>query len=294
MTLEPTLLFCVGATKAGTTWLFDYLAGHRDCHLRSIKELHYFDCVETGRFGQQLKLQRAAAERLAARGAPEGSARAARLARKRRDVADWIGVLSARREDRGAYLGYLQGGIGARRLVADITPAYALLPETRLRAMAGLSPGARFVYLLRDPVARLWSHVRMLARRESDATGFEAAAGRIMDSVLDGAPSGAAERGDYAGSLTRLRAAVEPSRLLVMFQEEMTSLPGLARLCGFLGIAPEPGDFGKRVHEGAPLALPEAQRARAAAFLRPQYDYVSRLFPDLPESWTQNMGSART
>ena len=43
MTGDPTILFCVGATKAGTSWLYTYLLDHPECHVRSVKELHYFD-----------------------------------------------------------------------------------------------------------------------------------------------------------------------------------------------------------------------------------------------------------
>jgi hypothetical protein len=282
-----TILFCVGAAKAGTTWLYDHLAGHPDCHLRSIKELHYFTSVESGRFGHQLKVQRARAGALGRRlaeGRPD-------TARKARDVADWIAVLARRREDAAAYLGYLTDGRGDRRLVADITPAYALLPEDRLRRMAAIAPDVRFLFLLRDPLDRLWSHVRMVARRGGDGGGQgDGAAPALLGRILDGAPTGIPDRGDYASILTRLFRAVAPDRLMVQFQEEMLSLPGLARLCGFLGIRTVPADFARKVHAGRDgAAMDRGLRARALAFLRPQYEFVGRLYPDLPARWRHNM-----
>ncbi len=285
MTDKPTVLFCVGATKAGTTWLYDQLSLHPDCHLRTIKELHYFTCVESGRFGHQIKVQGSAATRLAA--LPGGNAL---RSRKIIDVADWTRLLTERHQNIAGYLRYLTEGRGVRRLVADMTPAYALLPEARLRAMAEIAPDVRFLYLLRDPVDRLWSHVRMMARRATNAAGHPYAASKLMDEILDGKPSGAVARGDYATILTRLRAAIQPQRLMIQFQDEMLTVPGFARLCAFLGIRPMAADFGSRVHEGTPLALTETQQMRARAFLRPQYDYVSRLFPELPASWRATTG----
>ena len=44
----PVLMFGVGAAKSGTSWLYQYLAAHPDCHLRSIKELHFFDTRDMG------------------------------------------------------------------------------------------------------------------------------------------------------------------------------------------------------------------------------------------------------
>lgn len=284
MTDRPTVLFCVGAAKAGTTWLYNQLFAHPDCHLRTIKELHYFGSLESGHFGHQLKALRGKMAILKRRA--DGAGRERKLA----DLEEWIAVLRQRREDIPGYLSYLTGGRGSCRLVADMTPAYGLLPEQRLRAMAGIAPDVRFLFLLRDPVARLWSHVRMIARRESTAAEFPGAASRLMEQVLDGAPSGAVERGDYAGILTRLMAAVDPSRLMIQFQEDMISRSGFARLCAFLGIAPAEADFERRVHQGAALPLNAAQARRAREFLRPQYEFVGRLLGDLPPAWQARTG----
>lgn len=292
MAEEPTILLGVGATKAGTTWLWNQLARHPDCHLRAIKELHYFDTLENGAFGNQLRVQRAFADRIA-KGIvmAEGPVAARRAARKAADVAEWIAVLKRRDEDVPAYLAYLFGGDrAARRLVADVTPAYALLPEARLRAMAGMAGDVRFLYLMRDPLSRLWSHVRMLAERATKAgADVPAAAWAMLDRILDGAPSGAVDRGDYVGALARLNAAVAPARLLVMFQEEMLTPGGYARLCGFLGIAPGSPDFGRKVFASAPVEMAPGQRERALAFLAPQYAHVAAAYPALPAAWRRNM-----
>ncbi|MEZ5754727.1 MAG: sulfotransferase [Paracoccaceae bacterium] len=288
MTGTPTVLFCVGATKAGTSWLYRHLHRHPDCHLRSIKELHYFDMLESGTQRRFRKLLRERIARLRAAIA-DGNPRPS-LERQLRDALDWKAVIGAEGENLDAYLGYLSEGRGARPLVADITPAYALLPETRLHRMAEVAPRTRFLYLLRDPVARLWSQARMLAaRRMGDIAEFPALAARMMDSMLEAIRSGLRDREDYIGAISRLRAAVAPDRLLIQFQDDMMTVPGLSRLQAFLGISDIAGDFENRVHEGTPLALPDDLRARARAVLAPQYQFVARHFPDLPGSWRQNM-----
>lgn len=290
MTGEPTILLGVGATKAGTTWLWDHLSGHPDCHVRAIKELHYFDTLENGAFARQIKVQTAFAERLALRAA-SGLGDAARVEQRRADVAEWLEVLRRKVEDVPAYLAYLAGGArSSQRLVADVTPAYASLPEARLRQMAGMAADVRFLYLLRDPVSRFWSHVRMIAERAvRTAAEVPAAARALLDDILDGRPSAALDRGDYAGALTRLNAAVAPGRLLVMFHEDLMTARGYSRLCAFLGIAEGRPDFGRRVFASAPIEMTDAQRARLGAFLAPQYAHVGRHFAALPEAWRRNM-----
>lgn len=285
---EPTLLYCVGATKAGTSWLYRHLSQHPECHLRSIKELHYFDMIETGSQKRYLRQQRERIARLRAAVA-DGDDRPA-TQRQLRDAMDWKSVIAADPADEAAYLAYLKAGRGARDLVADITPAYALLPEGRLSQMQALSSRSRFVYLLRDPVSRLWSQARMLAtRRTADLADFPARAAEMLEGMLVAIQRGIPDREDYVGAITRLRAAIAPERLLILLQDDLMSSPGLSRLHGFLGISDRPGDFDRRIHEGTPLAMPEDLRARARDALRPQYDFVARLFPDLPDSWRRNM-----
>ena len=288
MTDEPTVLYCVGATKAGTSWLYRHLSQHPDCHLRSIKELHYFDMIEAG---SQRRMTKRLRERilLLKSAIADGDTRPT-LQRQLRDAEAWLDLIARPEADIPAYVAYLTAGRGERSVVADITPAYALLPEARLKQMQDAAPRTRFLYLLRDPVSRLWSQARMLAtRRADDMADFPARAAQMLDGMLDAIRRGLPDREDYVGAITRLRAAIAPDRLMILLQDEMMSAPGLSRLHGFLGIADRPGDFDRRVHEGTPLAMPDDLRARAQAALRPQYEFVARLFPDLPDSWRKNM-----
>lgn len=291
MTSEPTILFCVGATKAGTTWLYEHLSAHPDCHLRAIKELHYFDTLESGAYQPQIKAHHAYLDRLRARMLVAEGEGLARATRKMNDVLQWQAIMRQRAANLPAYLDYLTDGREDCSLVADITPSYALLPEQRLTEMATLTPSVRFVYLMRDPVSRLWSHIKMVARRSTKAAeAVPAACYALLENVLNGVTSGMTERGDYAGAIARLNAAVDPTRLCVMFMEAMMTPAGLDRLSGFLGIRPMDADFGRRVHAGPDLAMSDDQIQRARVLLRPQYEFVARHYPDIPANWRKNMG----
>ncbi len=278
---RPVLLFCVGATKASTTWLFKFLSRHPDCYLRSIKELHVFDRRDKGRTEGAIASLQADIARLQSE-LPLNP----RLKTKIRDSHALIAVLRDGGDD--AYLAYLTEGLGTHKLVADVTPSYSLLSVDRLRKMATLLPDVRFVYLMRDPVARLWSQIRMAAFRSGDA--IETTAARIFDAALAGQQPDLLDRGDYRAALARLDAAVDPSKLLVMFQEVLLTHPGIARLCAFLGIANCTADFGNRVHFGPNLAITEDQLLRARVALRPQYEFAADRFGLLPDQWLRNMG----
>lgn len=285
---DPVLLFGIGATKAGTSWLHRYLSAHPDCAFRSIKELHFFDTAgdAAARSWYLRDLERkdaALAARLSGAEGAESDRQVLRLA----EMRAYRRVL--KRRDEAAYLDFVEGARGEERVVGDITPAYGLLPAERLAHMAALRPDVRFVYLMRDPLDRLWSHVRMIAKRRA-ATGdfagdFASAAAALMDRVLAGEEDHITLRGDYRAVLEKLAVAVAPGRAFVATSEDLFEGPALAGLCDFLGIARLPGDRQTRVHEGAGAEMRPGQRVRAAEFLRPQYEFVADRMGRLPPAW---------
>ncbi len=299
----PGLVFCVGAAKAGTGWLYEYLRAHPDCHLRSVKELHYFDARDLGERAWHLKAFEARLDRLlSGTGAGPGSAAASASASgpvagpgapAPDDVDDLRALIALHREEAEnteAYLAYLRHGLGAARLVGDVTPAYGLLSAARLAMMSSLAPVTRFVYILRDPVARLWSHLKMIALR--GAGGEDALFARVRRLFWRfgrGELAGVRARGDYAGTLQRLHAALRPGQLLVLFFEDLFTQTTAERLCAFLGIRPHPAPVALRVHRGPDLPMKERQRLHAQTWLAPQYDYVNRTLGRVPEAWRANM-----
>ena len=288
---EPVLMYCVGAAKAGTSWLHRQLSDHPDCHFRAVKELHYFSSFDWDELGGNIARVEAIRARLTAEA--EGDLTALQLANKVRQLAHvehYLEVLRLGYEDRDAYLAYLNLGRGDARVVGEMTPAYSLLDERRLGAMARITDDVRFIYLLRDPVERLWSHVRMIAGRRAAHPGEVAErAGNILRRVVQGKEDQIARRSDYAGALARLSAAIDPTRLLVAIYEEMFSGDALARICVFLGISPRPPELARVVHAGQPLTMSEPQRAMAAHWLVPQFDATAGYLGAMPGAWTANL-----
>lgn len=268
---EPRLLFGMGATKAGTSWLHRWLEVHPDVHLRTIKELHWFDGMPAARI-EALRRERA---ELAARGARP---------RRLRDFDDLIGAF--RSGDLTAYRRYLETDRGQARIVGDITPAYGLLPVARLKPMVALGESL-FVYILRDPVARLWSHVRMIAgRRHGRVT--QAGAGEILDRTLRGAEPEIAERSDYSSALTRLFSVAPESRRLVVFFEELFDGRATDAICDFLGVARQM-PLNAVVHGGTAVPMRAEQAEAARIWLAPQYDDVARRFGRMPPEWARDV-----
>ena len=279
----PALIFGIGATKAGTSWLWDYLYHHPQCRFRAVKELHYFDALDrgSGRFFRKALARRVAELERAGRDGPLPRFRQAVL----EDGRLWLDRFDGCTPDDAGYLDFIGLGRGDARVVGDITPAYSLLSEERYRAMAGLAGDVRFVFLLRDPVARLWSNVRMSAGPDASASELDA----TLAGVLAGDERQIGPRSNYRRTLRRLFRAVPRERVHLEFYERLFSPEAIGRLCGFLGIAAEPAAFDRVVHRGRPASLPPARLRQMLDFLEPQYSFVEALMGGLPEEWTQTM-----
>ena len=290
---EPTFLIGLGATKAGTSWLYDYLAGHPECHFRSIKELHYFSMITPQHFETALAATRKTIAGVEAQIVRAGNDRKPYLRQRLADLADWMQVLAQGEINLAAYCGYLNAAAGASTLVGDITPAYSLMSGDRLQLLRQVGVNMRFVYLIRDPVARLWSHVRMIAERTTDESDFASAAiaglQRILAGDLSGEGKGIVRRGDYASTIAKLKRAFDAKDLWIQCQENMVTEPGIRSLSDFLGIATRTDGLQRRVHEGRSLPLPEDLAEKARIFLRSQYEFATKLIPDLPQAWCTNI-----
>ncbi|MGB3317042.1 MAG: sulfotransferase [Albidovulum sp.] len=288
---EPVVMYGIGATKAGTSWLYRYLAAHPDCYLRSIKELHFFDAREQDSRDWYLKQLKNAGASLGRRIASGQGGENGQASLHLAEIGIYSNIL--RKGDETAYLAFLQDGREDERVVGDITPSYSLLSAECLAHMAKIAGDARFVYLMRDPVDRLWSHVRMIARRRSkDGSDIPERAARIFDKTLDGQEEHIVERGDYRATLEKLEMTLDPDRVFLCTYEELFSDAALDRLCEFLGIRPMPGDYDTCVHTGIPVPMTADQKQRAAKFLRPQYDYVASKLGQMPRGWGAAMAGA--
>lgn len=294
MPTDPTLLYGIGAQKAGTSWLYDYLSAHPECHFRTLKELHYFDLLEKS---DRVRMEKKMKDRVTGlrwmRRAQFFRSRED-LKRGIRDIDGWFDIFEDGTTTHRKYLDYVFDGAGDARVVGDITPSYARQSEAGFAEMARLAPKSKFIFLMRDPVDRLWSSIRMSASRATIIRGnYEKTAFDLMDRYLAGKKQKAEEKSDYVATITRLTAAVPAKDIHFEFFESLFSGDAVRRITDFLGLSPRPADTGTVILKGKPLSLDADRRSRAIALLKPQYDFVERTFGDrVPDRWKSNLVSA--
>lgn len=287
----PRHLFCVGAQKAGTSWLYSYLRSHPEVHVSEVKEMHFFNVLFDPRAAGFREMRKALLNEWQARGAE-----AFATFRRGTPPGDLktLGMLEAlvamyRDDPQGDFPGYraavLRDHDGAP-VVADLTPDYCVLRAPQFARMVDAFPEAQFLAILRDPLARTWSNLRMhhvwMQQVHKSSDSFEA----LVAAYLDGRHDHIDQRSDYAHLLEALEASVPCDRQKTLFYERLFSDAAMAELTDWLGVAFRPGDYGTRVRQGQARAITPALADAVRVRLLPVYAaMLERFGADLPVEW---------
>lgn len=291
-----TLFFGIGAQKAGTTWVHDYLMSHPQARVPFVKEVHYWTRhtkAEVGFTRQRTGGQRLAGSlKLAARRVVNGGAWTE--AHEREAHARCHDAQHPQHKD---YADVLFGPGTAAKAVGEITPAYALLDADDFARMRDLAENVRFFFIMRDPVQRLVSGLRMeVVRKQLDPTGD--APQELIRQALDGDPRLWLRRSRYDLTLETLDRVIPQDRVACFFYETLFTEAEIERLTAFLGVDMRRPNFDKRAQ---PVSVrtkvgqtktpevnvdPELLAALRKA-LEPTYDYVANRFGErAPASWS--------
>jgi hypothetical protein len=179
----------------------------------------------------------------------------------------------------------------SRRASGEATPEYLPHPHAPRRVRAAL-PDARLLVLLREPAARAWSHYHLNVRNGFEDLAFEQAierederlAGERELMTIDERYHSHAyhfhsylARGRYAEQLSAWLEHFARERLLVLATDDLEQRPDetLARVLGFLGLAPCAGLVLPRRHALPRAALDAGVRRRLERAFAP---HNARLF----------------
>lgn len=276
---------CVGAQKAGTTWLARTLANHPDLFVTPVKEIHYFDHVQG--ITQHLHDKK----------------RRSRYRKYHQRMWTQWSSFAAHRRQRNWYRSYMQSPIDddwyrrlfeardGARFAGEATPEYAILGPSGLARIRNLAPDARVIYIMRNPVTRAWSQILHLCR----SYGLDAAATEPdkLWKLLD--EPRFSEMGDYARTLTDLQEVFRREQLCFMFYEEVhrDRPAALEKICDFIGADFRGAWFAntaKRFNTSQGVALSDDLRHNLAMRYRQQAERVGALCGALPDNWRREFG----
>jgi hypothetical protein len=230
----------IGAQKAGTTWLDRNLRTHPQIWLPPEKEIHFFDLPRPFPFAALLF-------------AP---VRAARHWAKARLKRDWAKVKDGE-QALGWYLRYYFLPRTHRwyrslftprpgQICGESTPRYATLPTDEIKRIHRLMPDLKIIYLLRDPIDRMWSDLAMFQGPRFGGRGLRRSDEETVRCFLSDRSNLAHSM--YGSNLARWRKYYPPERIYLGYQEEIQARPQdlLANIYSFLGADPnEPAAYAR-------------------------------------------------
>lgn len=246
-----TLFFGIGAQKSGTSWLHRYLTQHPKVLTSGVKETDFFWTVQNQE--QDMRAVQMIRQMSKAVSDEQGVSAFRPDARPKR-VGD-LACLVAALLGNGDYMSLYAGRRPKHRAFGEISPSYALLESDAFAQMSKLAPKVRFFFVMRDPVKRFWSSIRMLVARQPAVLEKLGDVRALYFDRLSQDNSHPVRMTQYGDTMRRLEAAVDPSQIHYMFYEDLFSRDvtrnqaTLSALDTFLGIPGGTADFGKRVWE---------------------------------------------
>ena len=184
------------------------------------------------------------------------------------------------------------------RINGDITPSYAILPETKISAIHAANPGARLLFSMRHPVERAWSFVKMAIGRKFKDVPADLAAGEpggealafVRDQLFH---PGCLARNNYARTIRRWRGTFGDDALMLYRYERIAREPRalLSEICRHIGAdAAWAEDVAAERIEGTVFAsvdipFPPALRAEYAERCQPYIDDLEALLGERFDDW---------
>ena len=147
-----------------------------------------------------------------------------------------------------------------KRVVGEITPAYARLPQAVVRGIHKVFPRIQILYVVRDPLYRTWSDVKRRARK----LRFGRERLKMKWIVEQASRPKVAVRNDYVKTAENWRSAFGNERLHVFPHDLILDRPKdfLCRICEILDLDPtfyddmDAGAFAARTHGSSESECP--------------------------------------
>ena len=224
---QKTFILGLGAQKAGTSWLHSYLEACDDTDFGLMKEYHVWDVWQDPQMFRKFHVTE-------------------RALFKHRDTPRFprLRLQYPMQTTDGFYGFYFQNLLArsGKSITGDITPSYAALTADTLAhvkdELEALGFDLKVVFLMRDPVERIWSSVRMERRimlnngsaTLADLPAEDAHVAQLYDSV------DMEIRTRYDRTLANIDTVFDPESVYFGFFETLFTKDGLTDISEFLGV----------------------------------------------------------
>jgi len=201
----------IGAQKAGTTWLADYLENHEQVYFSPMKELHYFNRNVT----KEKLLLKKLKDSITKIGGINDLQKGLTDLEELQLIFDRLKMIG----DPEEYMNYFYNRKGNSSCFGEITPAYSALNREQFGHIASLHPNTKFIFILRNPVDRSWSAHNYEKSDLHFLTRFEEKA--------------FLKRSDYARTIRELESVIHKNKFIFVFMNSYFLYRQLKRSVSF-------------------------------------------------------------
>lgn len=263
-----TFLMCVGAQKAGTTWLWHYLRKNPKVDLGFKKEYHVWE-VCTNPFFKFLKLE-----------LEESIAGGHRTPNK-------LAQLSFM-DDPNLYFDYFLHKLQSVDVTGDFTPQSSSLTKQTFNHIISTfnqyNVTTKAIYILRDPVDRLQSMIKMKLLLSGHTNPTYDVEYMFMDKFA--LHLSYTLSGDYCSIVPKLDD-VFGSNVHYSVYESLFNNLSTKQITDFLSISHHVADFNFNPRPSMwTNTLNEQDRSYFEQLYKPIYDYTAERFPEVKTLWT--------
>lgn len=251
--LIKNLFLGVGAMKSGTTWLYEVLGRHPSIYFSYEKEIHYFAHCHT----RHINLNDQARIRRMKTAFENIDPKRARAPNVRQKLMWYSNYVSAPVND--IWYANLFSMRGDQKYCADFSNLHCHLDADGWDHVKSITENLKVLYLMRNPIDRLWSHVRFHLHVTGQFASL--ATWKEDDYLRFAAQPYIFPNGQYAAAVQRLRANLPADQLKIAFLEDVLkdSAGWLRDLENFLDIPRfnfTEELLGRRVNESPPMKMP--------------------------------------
>jgi len=257
------LVLCIGAAKAGTTWLYEQMSTSRSFYFTPEKELNFF----FSRYGDFDRLSNSARFSKLKNffGGASGNFKAdlpepefARRFQFFQRNLDWYENFCRGPVTDSWYRGLFRDA-GWDQYGCDFSPSTSKIGVAGVQAARQMHETVKLIYVMRHPFERLWSHLKfhaMWMERYDEVMAYSTREKiqfiRKYDLLSDGL---------YGAHLERFLLHFDPADILLLdFRDIMTDPAAvLARVGSFLEVDPPPGtrDLRRKVNVSTEVPIEE-------------------------------------
>ncbi len=279
---------CIGAQRAGTTWLFVNLLYHPEVWLPPIKEIHYLSRRDQGRLAsyKRFRVKRWREKSYHTFKRDMASRSYHNLAW---DIKYYFGLWSDK-----WYESIFKPG--KDKISGDITPAYSKMDERAVAHTYAIMPHAKIIFIMRDPIERAWSHARMRFDKKMDLyKKSEGDFNNIDDNILiqHFKKKEVILRGDYLRTMKIWESQYPSKQIFYAFTEDIARRPRelLLDIYKFIGVEVTdkyvPQQAEKKVTQSVEYKMPEIVSRYLAEYYHEQIKQLAERFSCLEVNYAE-------